>query len=100
MPRYLPPHLMVLAVLLLIVVWAVLLQQFRRSFAIQRFVAEVFGDETPANAMRNFETAKQRLANHLESDDLDRQMRQRIELALGLPKHEGTIDSHQDIHAI
>jgi hypothetical protein len=84
-PRFLPPHLMVLVALLLIVVWVILLHQFRRSAALQSFVAEVFGDETPATALRTFETARQRLESHLHSHELDHQMRQRIELALGSP---------------
>jgi hypothetical protein len=75
---------MVLVGLLLIVVWVMLLHQFRRSSAMQQFVADALGDDTPANALRNFEAAKLRLSNHLENDELDYQTRQRIELALGL----------------
>ena len=84
MPRLLPPHLMALVAFLIVIVWLMLLHQFRSSAAMQRFIAEVFGDNTPEGALREFEAAKRRLAGHLEGEDLDPQMRGRIETALGL----------------
>lgn len=80
--RFIPPHLMALITLLIIVLWVMLLRYFRRSPAIQQFLAELFGDRTPENALLAFELAKERLMNHLDDPKLDLQMRQRIEQAL------------------
>jgi predicted Na+-dependent transporter len=61
-PRFIPPHLMALVVLLIIVIWFMLVHRFRRSTMLQRFIAEVFGDDTPENALLAFDVAKQRMA--------------------------------------
>lgn len=96
MGRFLPPHLMVLVALLLIIVWVMLLRQFRRSSLMQQFVAEAFGDETPVNALHSFEAARLRLVKHLQSDNLDDLTRQRIEMALGQSSLQAPVEPHQD----
>jgi hypothetical protein len=82
--RFLPPHLMALVILLIAVVWFMLLHHFRHSVSLQRFVSELFGDNTPESALRNFEFARQRLSEHLSDNSLDQQIRQQIEFALGM----------------
>jgi hypothetical protein len=91
-PRFIPPHLMALVVLLIIVIWFMLVHRFRRSTMLQRFIAEVFGDDTPENALLAFDVAKQRLAEHLKNGDLDNETRRQIEMALGLPLNREVID--------
>jgi hypothetical protein len=81
--RLLPPHLMALVAILILVLWVMLVNYFRRSPAIQRFVAETLGDNTPESSLRTFVVVKQRLADHLNDPHIDDQMRQKIELALG-----------------
>lgn len=94
--RFIPPHLMALVTLLIIVVWVMLVHQFRRSAALQRFVADTMGDDTPQNALVAYEAARSRLANHLNKSDLDGRTRQRIEMALGIPQQAAVIDSQMD----
>ena len=86
--RFLPPHLMVLVALFLVVIWFLFLHQFRRSASMQKFFAELLGDNTPENALMNFDHATQRLSDHLHDNDLDDRMRQRIETALGIESEE------------
>ena len=88
MLRLFPPHLQALVLLLVFVIWVMLLRYFRRSPAIQRFVAEIIGDETPENALLAFEAAKSRLTRHLHDGTLDDLTRRRIESALGVPLPE------------
>ncbi len=94
--RFIPPHLMALVTLLIIVVWVMLVHQFRRSAALQKFVADTMGDDTPQNALTAYEAARSRLANQLNRSDLDGRTRQRIEIALGIPQQGVVIDSQMD----
>jgi hypothetical protein len=87
-PRSVPPHLLVLITLLIVVVWFMLLHHFRQSTSLQRYVAELFGENTPESALRNFLLAKQRLAEHLNHEALEPQARSDIELALGIEGDE------------
>ena len=80
--RAMPPHLMALVVLLIVVVWFMLVHQFRRSPGLQRFISEAIGEDTPEHALLAFNAAKSRLAKHLDGNQLDADMRQRIEAAL------------------
>ena len=96
MPRFIPPHLIVPVALLIFVVWIMLVHRFRKSFAMQQFVAEALGDNTPENALTAFEAAKRRLTDHLNNRDLDMQTRRRIELALGRPVEGDAIDGNAD----
>lgn len=82
MPRFIPPHLMAPVALLIVVVWFMLVHHFRRSSAMQRYIAETIGDDTPENALLAFELAKSRLTQHLKNGDLAPELRQQIELAL------------------
>jgi hypothetical protein len=82
---------MALIALLLLVVWAMLLRHFRNSAAMQKFIAETFGDDTPERALRTFEIAKRRLADHLNDRDLDDQTRERIEAALAASSQDQAI---------
>jgi hypothetical protein len=52
MPRFFPPHLMALVVVLIVVVWIMLVHHFRHNTTVQRFVAETFGDDTPEKLCR------------------------------------------------
>ncbi len=88
MPRFVPPHLLVLITLLVVVVWFMLLHHFRQSTTLQRFVAELLGDNTPESALRNFHQARQRLVEHLNHGELNSQTRADIELALGIESNE------------
>ena len=88
MPRFIPPHLMFLITLLIFVIWFMLLHYFRRNDVLQRFVAELFGDNTPDSALRNYELARRRLAEHLHDPALDSRLRQQIELALRMESDE------------
>ena|GEM_PF-6509724 len=88
MLRSMPPHLMVLAALLIVVVWVLLLRRVRRSPTIQRFVMDIFGDNTAEDALLTFESAKHALINHLHDPDLDGELRQQIEAALEMSPEE------------
>lgn len=92
MPRFFPPHLMAPVALLIVILWFMLVHRFRRSPALQQIVAETLGDNTPENALREFELAKLRLAEHLNHHDLDDETRRKIELALG-PHREEALES-------
>lgn len=79
---------MALVVLLVAIIWFMLLHHFRQNASLQRFVAELFGDNTPENALLNFQSARQRLQEHLRDAALDLAMRQKIESALGIESEE------------
>lgn len=96
MLRSIPPHLILLISLLTIVIWVMLLHYFRRSDAVQKFVAQTLGDDTPENALLAFEIAKRRLADHLNDADLNRELRRRIESLLGSPHTEDATYSQRD----
>lgn len=101
MLRFLPPHLMALIALLIAVIWFMLVHHFRQNASLQRFVADLFGDNTPESALRNFEFARQRLLDHLNDRSLDHAMRQAIEISLGLESEEhGNPDSTADAKVI
>lgn len=68
--------------LLVLVTWMLLVRYFRRSHALQLFVAEIVGDETAEAALRNFDLARQRLEKHLADETLDSSVRHKIETAL------------------
>ncbi|WP_010583377.1 hypothetical protein [Schlesneria paludicola] len=96
MPRFFPPHLMFLFGLLILVIWMMLVRYFRRSNALQAFVADIVGDETAETALRNFHLAKQRLERHLADDKLDSLLRHRIEATLGQSSEHESIVSEAD----
>lgn len=96
MPRFIPPHLMALVTLLIIVLWFLLVHQFRRSAAMQKWFALAIGDDTPENALLAFEAAKLRLTSHLQDGHLDRRLRHRIEVALGSKPDCEAIDARTD----
>ncbi len=100
MPRSIPPHLLVLIGLLIFVVWIMLLRVFRRSPPLQRFIAEILGDDSPENALIAFEVAKNRLAEHLKNEDLDAQIRQKIELALGQSQNCDEMTPHVEQRSV
>lgn len=96
MPRFFPPHLMAPVVLLIILIWIILVHHFRRNVTIQKFVSETIGDNTPETALAAFEAAQTRLADHLHADDLDPQLRRRIELALGVFPPAATMETQEE----
>jgi hypothetical protein len=100
MPRYIPPHLMALVVLLIVVLWFMLVHHFRRSVTMQKFIAEALGDNTPENALVAFEAARLRLREHLAAGNLEGHMRRRIEVALGLPQADEAIESYVEPRAL
>ena len=94
MPRFFPPHLMVLVTLLIVVTWFMLLHYVRQSASLQRFIAEMLGENTPEACLRDFQQAKRRLAEYLSHDTLSDRVRQEIELALGIEsEHHGNQQS-------
>lgn len=95
-PRFIPPHLMALVVLLIVVLWFMFVHRIRRSTMLQRFISEAFGDDTPENALVAFDAAKQRMADHLKNRDLDLETRRQIEIALGIPLNREVIDCCSD----
>lgn len=95
--RFVPPHLLLLVSLLIFVLWVMLVHRFRNSTGMQQFFSELFGDNTPENALRTYQLAKQRLANHLNDAGLDGQMRQKIESALSEGPGNPPMESHADI---
>ncbi|MDB5386003.1 MAG: hypothetical protein JWM11_1649, partial [Planctomycetaceae bacterium] len=82
MPRFIPPHLVGPVALLIVLLWFLLVHHFRRSSSMQKFVAEIIGDETPESTLLTFQAAKSRLTRYLKIDDLDPDQRLRIEHAL------------------
>lgn len=78
-----PPHLMAPVLLLVVILWIMLVHHFKRSPAVQRFVAETIGDDTPDDALAAYAAARLRLVRHLHRSDLNADTRRRIEDALG-----------------
>lgn len=100
MLRSIPPHLFVLVTLFVFVIWIMLVHRFRKSAAIQRFVAEALGDDTPQAALRAFEMAKRRLTVHLDSADLDPMTRQQMQLAIGWRVEGEQVHGHTDDRSV
>ncbi len=88
MPRFIPPHLLALVVLLVIILWFMLVHHFRRNRAVHQFLAEAMGEDTPEHALSDFEAARSRLVQHLNESKLDRDMQRRIEAALGMAQDD------------
>ena len=85
---------MVLVTLLIVVTWFMLLHYVRQSASLQRFIAEMLGENTREACLRDFQQAKRRLAEYLSHDTLSDRVRQEIELALGLEsEHHGNQQS-------
>lgn len=88
MPRFIPPHLLALVVLLICILWIMLVHHFRRNTAVHQFLSEAMGEDTPQHALSDFEAARSRLARHLNQSKLDGELRRRIEMALGIAPDE------------
>ncbi len=80
-----PPHLQGVVILFLVVLFVMMLNRFRKSVRLQKFVAETIGEDTPETALVAFNKAKIHLQQHLADTDMPAEVRSEIEQALGVP---------------